>query len=68
MLDKYIHEIIERLGKNSRAASAAERREYIQTSNMLISKPARNERKGPEIIILNDEGGAMVMITMALSC
>jgi hypothetical protein len=56
MLDKYFHEIIERVGKNSRVASAAERTECIHTSNMLISKPARNERKGPEIIILNDGG------------
>ena len=62
MLDKYLHEIIERLGKNSRAASTSttsERRECIQTSNMLISapimsEPVSNEGKGPEIIDLQE--------------
>jgi hypothetical protein len=56
MLDKHLHEMIERLGRNLRAASTcSERRELIQTSNMLISRPVSSEEKGgPELIDLQE--------------
>ena len=54
MLDKQLHEKIERLGNSRAASTSSERRELIQTRNMLITSPVSDKQRGPEIIDLQE--------------